>query len=47
MRTEGKPLLNIRGAKTLPSATKDDISISKRVQMVSRFNGNFIDGMQE
>jgi len=48
LRTERKPPLNVRGAKTLPLRqgdylAKDDVSISKQVEVVSRFNGNFID----
>jgi hypothetical protein len=53
MRTERKPLLNVRAVQRLYHSrqgdyrAKDDVSISKQIQMVSRFNGNFIDWMQE
>jgi hypothetical protein len=50
LRTEGKPPLNVRGAQRLCHSrqgdylAKDYVSISKQVEVVSRFNGNPIEG---
>ena len=52
MRTERKPPLNVRAVQRLYHSrqgdylAKDDVSISKQVDVVSRFNGNFIDWLQ-
>ena len=52
MRTERKPPLNVRAVQRLYHSrqgdylAKDDVSISKQVGVVSRFNGNFIDWLQ-
>jgi hypothetical protein len=53
MRTERKPHLNVRAVQRLYHSrqgdylAKDDGSISKQVEAVSRFNANFIDWFQE
>jgi len=53
LRTERKPPLSVRAVQRLYHSrqgdyrAKDDVSISKQVQVVSRFNGNFIEWMQE
>jgi len=53
LRTETKPPLNVRAVQRLYHSrqgdylAKDDVSISKQVEVVSRFIGNFIDWLQE
>jgi hypothetical protein len=49
LRKERKPPLNVRAVQRLYHSrqgdylAKDDVSISKQVEVVSRSNGNFID----
>jgi hypothetical protein len=52
LATERKPPLNVRALQRLYHSrqgdylAKDDVPISKQVDVVSRFNGNFIDWLQ-
>jgi len=53
LRTERKPPPNVRAVQRLYHSrqgdyvAKDDVSIFKQVEVVSRFIGNFIDWLQE